>query len=121
MTLFIVGAGGFGRETYDAVLAARDVGRAPVSPASAAPGGASGNGSAGNGSLGNGRELTEPVMFCDHARAGREDPRPADRPPGRGGRRLRGGDLRPGRAGPAVGRARGPRADPPYDRAPPRR
>lgn len=41
MTLYIVGAGGFGRETYDAVLAAR----ADGGPA-------------------------EPVVFCDHARAG---------------------------------------------------
>ncbi|MET9022551.1 hypothetical protein ABZV93_21480 [Actinopolymorpha sp. NPDC004070] len=51
MTLFIVGAGGFGRETYDAVLAARD----------SAP---------GNRALGNGRTVTEPVVFCDHVLAG---------------------------------------------------
>jgi sugar O-acyltransferase (sialic acid O-acetyltransferase NeuD family) len=41
MTLYIVGAGGFGRETYDAVLATQADGRA-----------------------------AEPVVFCDHARAG---------------------------------------------------
>jgi sugar O-acyltransferase (sialic acid O-acetyltransferase NeuD family) len=45
VTLFIIGAGGFGRETYDAVLAAR---------------------TAGGDSAGS----EEPVVFCDHNRAG---------------------------------------------------
>jgi sugar O-acyltransferase (sialic acid O-acetyltransferase NeuD family) len=49
MTLYIVGAGGFGRETYDAVLA---------TAAEAAAGATS--------------YPDEPVVFCDHRRAGEE-------------------------------------------------
>jgi sugar O-acyltransferase (sialic acid O-acetyltransferase NeuD family) len=50
MTLYIVGAGGFGRETYDAVLAGASA-DAPHRP---------------------GAYQDEPVVFCDHARAGEE-------------------------------------------------
>jgi sugar O-acyltransferase (sialic acid O-acetyltransferase NeuD family) len=45
VTLFIVGAGGFGRETYDALLAARAHG-------------------------GDTQDRDEPVVFCDHKLAG---------------------------------------------------
>ncbi len=57
MTLFIVGAGGFGRETYDAVLAGG--GRPPSDDQHGAP---------GSGTT----YQDEPVVFCDHARAGQE-------------------------------------------------
>lgn len=71
MTLFIVGAGGFGRETYDAVLAARDSASGSGHPGNGGAGhGALADGSLAKGPLGNGRAAAEPVVFCDHALAG---------------------------------------------------
>ncbi|MEQ7128251.1 acetyltransferase [Actinopolymorpha sp. B11F2] len=56
MTLYIVGAGGFGRETYDAVLAARDH--------------ADRGTERGHEGRGYDRGQAAPVVFCDHSRAG---------------------------------------------------
>jgi sugar O-acyltransferase (sialic acid O-acetyltransferase NeuD family) len=58
MTLYIVGAGGFGRETYDAVLAARDH---------------SDRGTGSDHEVNSAeRGSAVPVTFCDHSRAGEQ-------------------------------------------------